>query len=98
MKPICVPCERFMRPKKNGTFFLEGKPWGGDVEWNNKRGKEGLGWTPYKLWQGDLWACPDCGAEIIVGVGLHPWAEHHHQREFAAAVEQTGARLLIKDC
>ena len=26
MRPICVPCRRFYRPKKNGTYFLEGHP------------------------------------------------------------------------
>jgi hypothetical protein len=26
MKPICVRCERFMRPERNGYCFLEGMP------------------------------------------------------------------------
>jgi hypothetical protein len=87
-----------MRPKRNSYYFLEGKPWGGEVKWNNKPGKAGAGWTPSKLWVGDLWACPDCGAQIIVGVNQNPLAEHY-QPEFAAAVAQTGAdRLLVKDC
>jgi hypothetical protein len=98
MKPICVHCERFMRPKRNGIYFLEGKPWGGDVEWNQKHGKDATGWTPYKLWAGDLWMCPTCGTQIIVGVPATPIAEHY-QPEFAAAVARTGAdRLLVKDC
>ena len=26
MKPICVPCQRFYRPKKNGFMFIEAMP------------------------------------------------------------------------
>lgn len=29
MKPICVPCRRFFRPKRNGFAFEEGFPTGG---------------------------------------------------------------------
>jgi hypothetical protein len=39
------------------------------------------GW-PYKLWDADLWACPECGAEIIAGFGNGPIAEHY-QRDYA---------------
>jgi hypothetical protein len=63
MKPICVPCKLFFRPKRNGTAFIEGMPIAG-------------GWQPYKLWIGDLWKCVGCGAEVIVGVGAGPIAEH----------------------
>ena len=75
MKPICVKCRRFYRPKKNGTAFIEGMPiYGASVP-------AGLAapelWQPYKLWMGDLWACPDCGSEIIVGTGVKPISERH---------------------
>ena len=52
MKPVCVTCERFMRPKLNGFYFMEGKP--SEVEWDGKRGKTSEGWSPYKLWAGDF--------------------------------------------
>ena len=53
---------------------------------------------PYKVWCGDLYACPDCGAEVVSGVGFHPLAEHY-QTEFLGTVACTGAdRLIIKDC
>jgi hypothetical protein len=95
MKPICVPCERFMRPKKSGFYFIEGMPTQHGLV---KRGKGADGWKPYKIWCGDLWACPDCRAEIIVSVGFAPLSEHY-QPEFAVTLATTGAeRLLIKDC
>lgn len=32
--------------------------------------------APYKLWDADRWACPECGAEVITGFGREPIAEH----------------------
>lgn len=49
MKPICVPCERFMRAKNTGFYFLEGMPKAYPVL-PGKR-EPGL-WAPYKLWAG----------------------------------------------
>jgi hypothetical protein len=31
MRPICVPCQRFFRPIKNGFHFIEGMPVDGAV-------------------------------------------------------------------
>jgi hypothetical protein len=96
MKPICVPCERFMRPKRNGYHFLEGMPDGT----NEKQaiGKGADGWSPYKLWVGDLWECPTCKHQLVSGVSFQPIAEHY-QDGFAEKVEAYGAgRLLVKDC
>jgi len=31
---------------------------------------------PYKIWYADLWKCPNCKNEIIVGFGWNPVAEH----------------------
>ncbi len=51
MKPICVPCQRFFRPKKNEFYFLEGMP----IEQGAIPGTtEQEQWKPYKLWTGDL--------------------------------------------
>lgn len=95
MKPICVPCERFMRPKRNGFYFIEGMPIG-------NRAPAGKGtdahWKPYKLWVGDLWECPDCHATVVSGVGNAPIAEHY-QTHFTATVERVGgSQLFVKDC
>lgn len=98
MKPVCVPCQRFYWPKKSGYYFVEGKQWGGDEEWDGGRGKDSVGWTGYKVWSGDLYECSGCGSQIVVGVGTNRVAEHH-ESNFDTVVEQTGARqLLVKDC
>lgn len=91
MKPVCVPCERFMRPKKNGFIFMEG--WQGTEP--GKRDPES--WKPYKLWAGDLWECPDCHAQTIVGVGARAITEHFNP-EFNEIARRSGATLLVKDC
>ena len=94
MKPVCVPCERFMRLKKSGFYFLEGMPEHG----SEGQGKGAAGWKPYKLWSGDLYECPGCRASTIVGVGFQPVSEHYLPG-FAEVVKVTGAdRLLVKDC
>ena len=53
-------------------------------------------WKPYKVWSGDLWECPDCHAEIIVGAGLDPIREHH-EKDFDKwyAIANT---VQINDC
>jgi hypothetical protein len=94
LKPACVKCQRFMRPKKNGFFFTEGMP-----IMNAEPGlKEPENWKPYKVWQADLWACPDCGLEILSGYGLNPIAEHY-QSTFLETQKRLGAdQLQINDC
>ncbi len=96
MKPICVKCERFYRPKKNGKAFVEMMPKGG-----RDRPEPGIadrdGWEPYKLWMGDLWLCHGCGHELIVGSGYQPIAEHF-QPDFSALVEAWRAKITINDC
>ncbi len=94
MKPICVDCQRFYRPKKNGHFFIEGMPTENDAPAGTAAPHL---WQPYKLWSGDLWSCEGCGHEIVVGVGREPVAEHF-QKDFADAVGAYGAKLQINDC
>lgn len=74
IKPICVKCQCFYRPKKNGVFLTEMMPKHNNAE----RGiKDPGAWMPYKVWVGDLWECPDCNHQIIEGVN-GPLAERHH--------------------
>lgn len=96
MKPICVPCQRFYRPKRNGFFFIEGMPRAG-VNGAKPGLKEPHLWQPYKLWCGDKWYCPNCGSEIIVGTGMNPIAERY-QDNFADQIKTVGATLQINDC
>ena len=95
MKPICVQCQRFYRPKKNGMYFIEGMP----IHNGALAGKaEPENWKPYKLWCGDKWECPDCRAEIIVGCGIQPIAEHY-QPDFTGVVAKFGAgQFIVNDC
>jgi len=93
MKPICVPCQRFYRPKKNGFSFVEGMPIN-----NAKPGKANADkWRPYKLWSGDLWECPDCGHQIISGTGHTPIAIQHEQG-FDELVKGYNATFQVNDC
>ena len=94
MRPICVLCHRFFRPKKNGFYFLEGMPIDnalpGDIEAEK--------WKPYKLWAGDQWECEGCGAVILSGFGNTPIAEHY-QPDFPEIVKQFGGdQFQVNDC
>lgn len=96
LKPICVQCERFYRPFKNGFYFVEGMPAPG-VERAIPGTSHPDHWKPYKLWCGDLYRCEGCGAQAIVGVGFQPLAVKH-QDNFKRDIEAFGAELLVKDC
>lgn len=75
-KPVCVKCQRFFRPIKNGAKILENKPKGTTAE--SLPGKEAPHmWEPYKIWMCDLWVCRGCGATIGVGFGNNPLWENH---------------------
>lgn len=74
-KPACPKCQRFFRPKKNGYILTEGMPVGQDLAPAGRSNPEL--WKPYKVWEGDLWECLGCGAEIVVGYGNVPISEHY---------------------
>lgn len=57
---VVCGCGRIMFPKKNSVT----------VEELLENGR------PYKLWDADLYACEDCGVEVITGFGRGPIAEH----------------------
>lgn len=103
MKPICVPCQRFYRPERNGTPFVEGFPTQvpaapGVPEHTARPGtSEADHWEPYKLWSGDLWICHGCGHHIIVGVAQLPVAEHY-EADFAERVASLKATIRVNDC
>jgi hypothetical protein len=86
MKPVvCVGCRLFFKVKKNGIAVEEGMPRGDGT------------WTAYKLWQGDLWECAGCGAQIIRGFGQAPIAEHFEPK-YAAAVDSFNPLFRVDDC
>ena len=89
-KPICVKCQLFFKPKKNGVYFEEGMPSGKDIA------GEPI-WEPYKLWACDLWECRGCGNQIIFGFGQNPVAEHY-QPEYAEKILTHPPMLRVNDC
>lgn len=92
-KPVCVKCQRFFRPEKNGTFVLENKPIGGHTV---PAGDIAPGlWEPYKLWRADKWRCLGCGAEICVGFGNSPVAENYMDN-FSESIKK--AEVKVNDC
>lgn len=34
---------------------------------------------PYQLWDADLWKCPECSMEIILGFGSRPYSAHYEE-------------------
>lgn len=99
-KPVCVTCKCFYRPEKNGYRFLEGMPNGtADLGENIRGHRKPSAWEPYKLWNGDLWKCPDCGHLIIVGCGHQPVSEHY-MPNFTEIVEHLihPDKLQVNDC
>ena len=95
LKPICVKCQRFYRPHRNGRWFVEAMPKGGTVEAPPGTAAPEQ-WTPYKVWVGDEWLCHGCGHLLIVGVAPGPVSEHY-QDGFAAFV-RFADYLTVNDC
>jgi len=92
LKPICVPCQRFYRPQRNGRHFIEGMPIRPGAVPGTSAPHD---WKPYKVWMGDQWKCQGCGAEIIVGCGHRPIAEHYEETFIE---KMQGITLQINDC
>jgi hypothetical protein len=100
LKPVCVKCQCFYRAEHNGHFFTEMMPTGlhhGPPE--DRRGtKAPETWEPYKVWVGDLWKCPECQHEIVVGVVGGPVSEHYLP-DFDSVMTRYGAgQLKVNDC
>jgi hypothetical protein len=53
-------------------------------------------WADYKLWLGDLWSCPECGHEIVIGA-LRPLSEHY-EPGYQAALARCPPTIRINDC
>lgn len=60
-KSVCVNCEVELKPEHNGVIIAE-------MFQNNSK--------LYKLWEADLWKCPECGLEVILGFAQQPFMEH----------------------
>jgi hypothetical protein len=96
LKPICVSCQRFFRPKKTGYYFTEGMP---ATNSETPPGKEfDHLWRPYKVWCGDLWECQGCGIEIVVGAGSRAIAELHHVDFTEVRKKLHADQFNVNDC
>lgn len=94
MKPVCPTCKRFYKPKKNGYYFLEGMPASNTTPPGTSHEAE---WSPYKLWAGDLYECPGCLAQVVVGVPHRPIAEHY-EFDFSRQLELYEPQVQVNDC
>lgn len=90
-KPVCVPCQRFFRPDRNGVTVLEGKPESGALPGTSEASR----WHPYKLWYADRWKCQGCGTEIITGFGPQPAMQDFKNSD---AEMRAAAKHLVNDC
>lgn len=81
---VCVTCQTFLHPKKNGVYVEEGMPLGSE-------------WVPYKLWHADAWECRTCGIEIVTGFGDGPLAEHY-QAGYETFKAARPIHVFVKDC
>jgi hypothetical protein len=91
-KPMCVPCQRFFRPRRNGVRVLESKPLGSRPEPGTSQADR---WVPYKVWSADLWECQGCGAQIVSGWGHGPMSQDYLPG-FEDEVATCG--LIVNDC
>jgi hypothetical protein len=88
-----VACKKFYRPKRNGILLEEAQPQLGYV-----KEYEENGWWPYKLYAGDLWECPQCYNQIIVGVPNQPITEHFKENYLQIRATQDGDLYRVNDC
>jgi hypothetical protein len=91
-KPVCVKCQRFFKPKKNGVVLCESMPAATGAEPGTI---DPTAWKPYKVWMADLSECEGCGTQIIAGFAFHPAAEQHEDR-FAEAMKYI--THTVNDC
>ena len=55
---------------------------------------EELGIGSRRIWEADLWECPKCGTEIIVGFGLEPIMEHF-QKDYRKILTKERKRVKV---
>ena len=62
----CVSCKTYLRPRKNDIYVQV------NMITNSPSGE-----APYQVWNADLWECPDCGHQVILGYGKECCSEHY---------------------
>lgn len=91
-KMICVACQTFYHPKKNGVVVNEQMPIATAAEPGTI---DPTAWKPYKVWMADLLVCRSCGHEVIAGFAPNP-ASEHSEPEFAEAMKYV--TYTVNDC
>lgn len=97
-KPVCVKCRCFYRPEKNGYRLIEGKPdkrLDGMYPDDFRGNKFPEAWSPYKVWVADLWKCPECFHEIVVGFAEWPLSQDYMEN-FEGFCKT--AAIQVNDC
>ena len=80
-KSVCVNCKVELKPEENGVIVAE-----------MMRENTAI----YKLWEADLWKCPECGIEVVLGFGSMPFMEHY-EGDINAKLEEmkeAGRRII----
>ena len=70
-EPVCATCQCEFRPEHNSVGLLD--------MYNPSNTNEP---QPYQIWEADLWKCPKCGVEIVVGFGSDAILRHHEKPDF----------------
>lgn len=66
--PVCKKCQCEMKPETNGVGLLDMFSPSGVTEAQ-----------PYQVWDADLWKCPKCGVEVVLGFGVGALSNHHEE-------------------
>jgi len=89
-RPFCSPCQRRFRCHKNEVA----------TRYSNNDRPASLGDS---ILVGDLWKCPGCGHEIVVGWAQRPWSPYEYLRdaerifEIAKAIDASGKGYVALD-
>jgi hypothetical protein len=94
LKPICVKCGRFFKPKRNGVYVLEQMQ---RVNGAAPGLENSDSWRPYKLWHADLYEWHGCGTELVTGFGFGPMVEHY-MPNFNQALVSHPPSVIVNDC
>jgi hypothetical protein len=81
-KSICVPCEVELKPQKNGVYVLE-------LSLRNT--------TIYRIWQADMWICPICGHETVIGFAQLPTHRYDKDYQLVLNTLRDGKETIILD-
>lgn len=80
-KSVCKKCEIELRPETNGVKVVE--------MFQDPP-------QPYQIWDADLWKCPKCGLEVVLGFANMPFAVHYEDDLVAiiARIKETGVPII----